>query len=147
MPTLPVTSAKLQRGFTLIEVMVALMIFALAISFLTTGIRATVSQSVYTKDRKLGHYVAQYVLTKQQIQALQASFSSSNLQLNNQSENTDIQMFDRNWQVNVKSQPEPLYYFADEDGQFFDRITVEVFDNEGRSVALLQQLQANANEP
>ena len=111
-------------------------------SFLTTGIRATVSQSVYVKERKLGHYVAQYAVTDLQIQQLSASstFASSS------NETTALTMFDRQWQIKVTSQPEPMFYFGDDEGEFFNRVTVEVFDEQDRSVALLQTLQAKSDE-
>lgn len=51
----PMTSTK---GFTLIEVMVALSIFAVAVSTLSGAMRNNVSNSSYLKDKTMAHWVA-----------------------------------------------------------------------------------------
>lgn len=55
------------RGFTLLEVMVALAVLAIGLAALIKGVSANVSNQAYLRDRTLAHWVAMNKITEIQI--------------------------------------------------------------------------------
>lgn len=55
------------RGFTLIEIMVALAVLAIALAAVLQGISAHVNNAAYLRDRTLAHWVALNKLTEMQV--------------------------------------------------------------------------------
>lgn len=55
------------RGFTLIEIMVALAVLAIALAAVLKGVSAHVNNAVYLRDRTLAHWVALNKLTEMQV--------------------------------------------------------------------------------
>lgn len=56
-----------QRGFTLLEVMVALAVLAIAMAAVIKGVGANVSNAGYMRDRTLAHWVAMNKVTESQV--------------------------------------------------------------------------------
>ncbi|MEO5573337.1 MAG: type II secretion system minor pseudopilin GspI [Gammaproteobacteria bacterium] len=56
-----------QRGFTLLEVMVALAVLAIAMAAVIKGIGANVSNMAYLRDRTLAHWVGMDIITESQV--------------------------------------------------------------------------------
>ena len=59
--------ARRARGFTLIEIMVALAVLAIALAAVLQGISAHVNNAGYLRDRTLAHWVALNKLTEMQV--------------------------------------------------------------------------------
>ena len=55
---LPRSNRTQQRGFTLIEVLVALAVLAISLAAVINGISANVSNAAHLRDRTLAHWVA-----------------------------------------------------------------------------------------
>ncbi len=58
-----------QRGFTLLEIVIALGILAIALTAAVKGITAHVSNATHLKERTLAHWVAMNKVAETQIQA------------------------------------------------------------------------------
>ncbi|MEO5702998.1 MAG: type II secretion system minor pseudopilin GspI [Gammaproteobacteria bacterium] len=63
----PDCPTRSQRGFTLLEVMVALAVLAIAMAAVIKGIGANVSNMSYLRDRTLTHWVAMNKITESQV--------------------------------------------------------------------------------
>jgi general secretion pathway protein I len=59
-----IACGKRQRGFTLLEVLIALAVLAIALAALIKGISGHVSNLTYLKERSLAHWVALNALTE-----------------------------------------------------------------------------------
>ena len=80
-----------QMGFTLIEVMVALMIFAFAASSLTVGFQSSTNASIRAEQNLQANLVAQY-----QIESIVLSGNTKEDELNNI---IKLEMFDKSWTI------------------------------------------------
>ena len=67
MPVICKSSGKRQKGFTLVEVMVALMILAVALSALVMGMGAGINTTVHLREKTLAHWVALNKLAEMRI--------------------------------------------------------------------------------
>ncbi len=115
---------KLQRGFTLIEVLIALIIIAIALSAIlvatTNGIRFTSE----LKNRIGAHWAGLNVIAQEQAHAIETPLPTENSPINLQSKE-----FGHQWQVQVSLVPQ--------DGANFKEIQVQVkYDNKPDSHAL-----------
>lgn len=61
------TRIKSQSGFTLLEVLVALVVIAIPLMALMGNITANVSNAAYLRDRTLAHWVAMNEVAQQQL--------------------------------------------------------------------------------
>ncbi len=55
------------RGFTLLEVLVALAVLAIALASLIKGVGGSASNEAYLRDKTLAHWVAMNVVAEQQL--------------------------------------------------------------------------------
>lgn len=86
-------TTKPQAGFTLIEVMVALVIIAVALSAASRSMGVTASNQAYLETKMMATWVAEDVIIQQQLQG-QAS-----------EQKFEVEMFDRAWEVELSSSP------------------------------------------
>ncbi len=59
--------AALTRGFTLLEVMVALAVLAIALAALIKGVAANSANAAYLRDKTLAHWVGMNVVAEQRL--------------------------------------------------------------------------------
>ncbi|MBX3684718.1 MAG: type II secretion system minor pseudopilin GspI [Rhodocyclaceae bacterium] len=107
--------ARLSRGFTLLETLVALAILAIALSAAFRAVGATTGSAEGLRDRLLADWVAQNRLAE-----LRAAGSFPPLGRDQGEQEQAGQQFQ--WQEEVKGTPNPL----------FRRIEVTVFDADGK---------------
>ena len=86
-----------QNGFTLIEVMVALLIFAFAASSLTVGFQSSTNGSIRAEQNLQANLVAQY-----QIELMNLS---GNTDIRSLAPSIKIEMFDKTWTINQSLTP------------------------------------------
>jgi general secretion pathway protein I len=55
---------SIQYGFTLIEIMIALAVIAIALGAIFNTVGSSVSQAAYIQDKTLGHWVAQNTVSE-----------------------------------------------------------------------------------
>lgn len=84
---------KRLNGFTLIEVMVALVIIAVALAAASRSMGITASNQAYLENKMLATWVAEDVIIQQQLQAQAGE------------QNFKVEMFNRTWEVELSSSP------------------------------------------
>lgn len=62
--------SRVQRGFTLIEVLVALAVLAISLAAVINGISSNVSNAAHLRDRTLAHWVAMNKVAEVQASAI-----------------------------------------------------------------------------
>jgi len=82
-----------QKGFTLIEVMVALMIVAIALSAVSRSLGVTVSNQSHIEEKVIATWVAQNAIAEQQLQLRTKDFPYAE------------EMLNQEWQVARKIEP------------------------------------------
>lgn len=110
-----------QSGFTLLEVMIALSIFAVLAATIINASSQSIDSIVYLEDKTLASWVAENKLTQLRL--------SDNLSVKETQE--QVKMANRNWQVstNMAKTPLPAVY----------RVTIKVAqqDQEGSLISLI----------
>ncbi|NOY61990.1 MAG: type II secretion system minor pseudopilin GspI [Gammaproteobacteria bacterium] len=100
---------RTQRGFTLLEVVIALAILALALSAIISGSGSNTANAAHLRDRTLSHWVAMNKLTEMQVSGKWPNIGISN---------GESEMAGREWHWTVTITGTPYDYFR--------RIDVEV---------------------
>ena len=108
-----------ERGFTLLEVLIALAIFALTASTLITNTTRQVIQANQLENRTIAHWVAQNELN--QIQLTEASDGDSAVDRlpKTGASFREVRLADRDWQLRIS--------VVTTENKDIHRITVEVF--------------------
>lgn len=83
------------RGFTLIEVLVAMTIIAVGVSALVASAGASAWRADYLREREFGRWVASNVLTELQVLPAWPDVGTSN---------TEVEMGNFNWFVRTRTQ-------------------------------------------
>jgi general secretion pathway protein I len=95
-----VRAAKpLQQGFTLIEVIVALVVIALGMLGVIQAVSQTASNSGYLRDKTVAHWVAMNQLTTVRLQKSAPSIDKSS---------DEVEMAGRNWKWTMEVQQTPV---------------------------------------
>ena len=90
---LPSTAAHGMRGMTLIEVLVALVIIAVALSAAIRSVNAGVANTDYLKQKSFAHWVAMNNVAEQQAEGLQGPTNKW----------SETELAGRNWHINTKA--------------------------------------------
>lgn len=92
---------KTERGFTLLEVLVALAILAIALGALVKGGVENARNAAYLRDKALAHWVAMNKVTELQLEADWPT-------LGNKRGKTEMAGRDWLWRTTVAAMPEPF---------------------------------------
>jgi general secretion pathway protein I len=97
---------RAERGFTLVEVMVALMVIAIALPALLKALYQQVDGTAYLRDKSIAHWIATNKLTENRIELSRTDV------LFRGERNGVVQMVDRDWFWWTSSEPTPVedYY-------------------------------------
>ena len=123
MSKMPRLQVKQHRGFTLVEVMVALVIISVSISALLFQMGGILDNTAYLRDKTIAHWVA-----LNQLELVYLENQSTN-QLLDRERSGSVQMSDRQWYWVIK----PKQTQADN----FVQVEVSVRDNENDESALV----------
>ncbi|MDA1300435.1 MAG: type II secretion system minor pseudopilin GspI [Proteobacteria bacterium] len=112
-----------RSGFTLIEIMVALAVFAIVATTLLRNAATSVSQSRQLKDRAVAQWIAENEIQRlRMVERTELTFPSSGLN------RTTLMMADREWQIEVDISPT--------ENDLVRRIEVSVRDEQSPDVVL-----------
>ncbi|MDA0790176.1 MAG: type II secretion system minor pseudopilin GspI [Proteobacteria bacterium] len=112
-----------RSGFTLIEIMVALAVFAIVATTLLRNAATSVSQSRQLKDRAVAQWIAENEIQRlRMLERTELTFPSSGLN------RTTLMMADREWQIEVDISPT--------ENDLVRRIEVSVRDEQSPDVVL-----------
>jgi len=129
MATNNATRFKSMRGMTLIEVLVALVIIAVALSAAIRSVNASVANTDYLKQKSFAHWVAMNEVAEQQGKELQGA----------KDEWTEVEMAGRNWHINTKVS-------ATEDESIL-RVETKVYRERDESSALADVISFVGKQP
>jgi len=87
------SSSHGMRGMTLIEVLVALVIIAVALSAAIRGVNAGVANTDYLKEKSFAHWVAMNTVAEKQVEGFQGATN----------EWSEAELAGRNWHINTKA--------------------------------------------
>lgn len=109
-----------QPGFTLIEVLIALVILAIAMSAIVLAVQANVKDTIHIKEKMAAHWVAVNVLSGMQIKTITPPAETGQVE-----GDMTLLNIDWHWQAKVVVGEE----------QYYERIAIDVFqkDNEHRT--------------
>jgi len=93
------TFSPLPSGFTLIEVMVALMVVALGMTAVIQAVGDTASNSSYMREKTIAHWIAMNKLTEVRLVATAPKIAKTS---------DDIEMAGRNWRWTIDVQATPV---------------------------------------
>ncbi len=96
---------RAERGFTLVEVIVALVVVAIALPALLMAMGRQVDGTAYLRDKSIAHWVAANKLAENRIE-----LSRSDLLFRGE-RNGVVQMADRDWYWWTLSEPTPVEDF------------------------------------
>ncbi|MCK4744297.1 MAG: type II secretion system minor pseudopilin GspI [Sulfuriflexus sp.] len=85
-------SAHSMKGMTLIEVLVALVIIAVALSAAIRSVNAGVANTDYLKQKSFAHWVAMNEIAEQQVNGIEGV----------KNEWKEVEMVGRSWHINTK---------------------------------------------
>jgi len=81
------------RGMTLIEVLVALVIIAVALSAAIRSVNSGVANTDYLKQKSFAHWVAMNAIVEQQVEGFQGATNKW----------TEAELAGQNWHINTKA--------------------------------------------
>jgi len=125
---LPITSESM-RGMTLIEVLVALVIIAVALSAAIRSVNAGVVNTDYLKQKSFAHWVVMNEVAEQQVQIFTAA----------RNEWKQVDMAGRRWHINTK--------VVATDSKSILRVETKVFRKRDESSALASMVSFVGVEP
>ena len=110
-------SSKFGAGFTLVEVMVALLVVALSVSALLSNMMGNVDNTAYLRDKTIAHWVA-----LNQLELMRITNKNTNTLLTDEISGSE-QMAGREWFWRIK----PVLIKGDWEG--FAQLTVSISDS------------------
>ena len=119
-------SSKFGAGFTLVEVMVALLVVALSVSALLSNMMGNVDNTAYLRDKTIAHWVA-----LNQLELMRITNKNTNTLLTDEISGSE-QMAGREWFWRIK----PVLIKGDWEG--FAQLTVSISDSrDGQALVTL----------
>lgn len=119
-------SSKFGAGFTLVEVMVALLVVALSVSALLSNMMGNVDNTAYLRDKTIAHWVA-----LNQLELMRITNKNTNTLLTDEITGSE-QMAGREWFWRIK----PVLIKGDWEG--FAQLTVSISDSrDGQALVTL----------
>ncbi len=128
----PENASRLPRGFTLIEVLAALVIVSLGMLGVIQAVGQTASNSVYLRDKTLAHWIAMNKLTEIRLAASPPAIDQSS---------DEIEYAGRRWRWTMDVQETPIESMRRIDV----RVSLEGADNDRAALALLTGFYGEAD--
>jgi len=121
--------SQFMQGMTLIEVLVALVIIAVALSAAIRSVNSGVVNTDYLKQKSFAHWIAMNEVVEQQEEELQGA----------KNEWTEVEMAGRNWHINTR-------VIATEDESIL-RVETRVYRERNESAALADVISFVGAQP